>query len=95
MDDKEELPLDQQFISKSSGREKKIKTLGNKFSAMQADQYNKNSQPYYILLDNHGKILAKPRGNTPDPKLYAKYLDEGLCRYKQRKDNEASLKASL
>jgi thiol:disulfide interchange protein len=89
VDDKTELPITEQSISSQSGTTKKIKTLGNKWSSMEDMGYDINSQPFYVLLDNHGKILAKPRGYTPDAKLYTKYLDEGLCRYKLRKANEA------
>jgi thiol:disulfide interchange protein DsbD len=91
VDDKTELPEKEQSISSQSGTTKKIKTLGNKWSAMEDLGYNINSQPFYVLLDNHGKILAKPRGYTPDAKLYTKYLDEGLCRYKLRKANEEGM----
>ncbi|MEP7167914.1 MAG: cytochrome c biogenesis protein CcdA [Bacteroidota bacterium] len=82
VDDKEILPAEQQYTSSSTG--KKIKTTGNKWSEMQATKYKTNSQPYYILLDNKAHILAKPRGYTPDIPTYAKFLDEGLCRYKIR-----------
>jgi thiol:disulfide interchange protein DsbD len=83
VDDKEVLPEAAQTVSSTTG--KKIKTVGNKWSDMQASIYNTNSQPYYVLLDNKGKILAKPRGYTPDIKQYLSYLDEGLCRYQKRK----------
>lgn len=82
VDDKTELPADQQSTSKTTGR--LIKTTGNKWSDLQASVYNTNSQPYYVLLDNKGKLLARPRGYTPDIKTYTDYLDEGLCRYKNR-----------
>ena len=84
VDDKEPLPESQQSISATTG--KKIKTTGNKWSDLQASVYNTNSQPYYILLDNKGQVLAKPRGYTPDVKQYVSYLDEGLCRYEKRKE---------
>ena len=83
VDDKEQLPANEQIISPTTG--KKIKTVGNKWSDFQAMVYNTNSQPYYVLLDNKGKILATPRGYTPDIKTYLTYLDEGLCRYERRK----------
>ncbi len=91
VDDKTELPKSEQVISSQSGTSKKIKTLGNKWSAMQDMNYQVNSQPFYVLLDNQGKILAKPRGypESHDPKEYTKFLDEGLCRYNTRKANEA------
>lgn len=82
VDDKKNLPESDQYISPLSG--KKIKTTGNKWSDFQASKYNTNSQPYYVLLDNKGNILAQPRGYTPDIQTYANFLDEGLCRYKKR-----------
>lgn len=89
VDDKELLPEAQQSISATTG--KKIKTTGNKWSDLQASVYNTNSQPYYILLDNRGKVLAKPRGYTPDISQYLSYLDEGLCRYEKRKSENKNL----
>jgi len=38
------------------------------------------------LLDNKGKKLAQPRGYTPEVDTYRKFLDEGVCRYKKRKE---------
>ena len=91
VDDKEELPQAQQSISATTG--KKIRTTGNKWSDLQASVYNTNSQPYYILLDTKGKVLAKPRGYTPDIKQYLSYLDEGLCRFEKRKSDQRDLAA--
>jgi thiol:disulfide interchange protein len=85
VDDKKPLPAEQQYVSESG---KKIITTGNKWSDMQRVQYKTNSQPYYVLLDNNGKILANPRGYTPDIDTYVKFLDEGLCRYQKRKNNQ-------
>ncbi|MFM7766324.1 MAG: protein-disulfide reductase DsbD family protein, partial [Bacteroidota bacterium] len=81
VDDKKLLPESQQYVSETG---KQIKTTGNKWSDMQRTQYKTNSQPYYILLDNNGKILANPRGYTPDIDTYVKFLDEGLCRFEKR-----------
>lgn len=82
VDDKTELPANEQFVSKYSG--KKIRTTGNKWSDLEAAVLNKNVQPYYVLLDNNGKMLAEPRSYTPNVDEYTKFLQEGLCRYKIR-----------
>lgn len=82
VDDKTALPEDQQYTSPYSG--KKIRTTGNKWSDFQASVYNTNSQPYYVLLDNQGKILANPVGYMPDVQAYGAFLDEGICRFKLR-----------
>ncbi len=85
VDDKTELPLDEQIVSPTTGR--KIRTTGNKWSDFQARIYQTNSQPYYVLLDNKGKLLAQPQGYTPDVKDYVAFLDEGTCRYRKRLKN--------
>ena len=85
VDDKTPLPADQQIISPTTGR--KIKTTGNKWSDFQAKVYKTNSQPYYVLLDSKGKLLAQPAGYTPDVKAYMEFLDEGICRYRKRQEN--------
>ncbi len=82
VDDKEDLPLKDQYVSPTTG--KKIKSTGNKWSDMEARVFQTNSQPYYVLIDNNGKLLAKPRGYTPDINTYLEYLEEGLCRYEKR-----------
>lgn len=82
VDDKMVLPEQEQYVS-STG--KKVRTVGNKWSDMQRTVYETNSQPYYVLLDNNGRILAQPRGYTPDIDTYVQFLDEGLCRYNKRK----------
>lgn len=82
VDDKTPLPPGEQTVSSTTG--KKIRTTGNKWSDLQASVYKTNSQPYYVLLDNKGRILAQPRGYTPDVNAYAAFLDEGLCRFKDR-----------
>ena len=79
------LPEKEQIVSQTTG--KKIKTQGNKWSDLQTSVYKTNSQPYYVLLDNNGKKLAQPRGYTPEIEKYKQYLDEGLCRYKKRKES--------
>jgi len=82
VDDKTLLPADQQYVSAFTG--KKIKTTGNKWSDLQSKIFQTNSQPYYVLLDHNGKLLAVPRGYTPDVDIYNKFLEEGLCRYTKR-----------
>ena len=83
VDDKENLPSELQYVSETTG--KKIKTTGNKWSDLQATVYQTNSQPYYVLVDNRGKLLAEPRGYTPAVKDYLSFLEEGLCRDTKRK----------
>ena len=60
-----------------------MKTVGNKWSDLEASIYNKNSQPYYVLVDHNGNLLANPIGFT-DTETYNTFLEEGKCRFKKR-----------
>jgi thiol:disulfide interchange protein len=76
VDDKTDLAVNEQTISKYSG--KKIETIGNKWSDLQASRFNANSQPFYVLLDTKGDLLVQPQGANYDPKSFTNYLDSGL-----------------
>jgi thiol:disulfide interchange protein DsbD len=76
VDDRQPLPESEQYVSKFSG--KKIKTVGNKWSDMQATYFNSNTQPFYVLISPDEKLLTPPIGYTPEKKEYIKFLDCGL-----------------
>lgn len=76
VDDRKPLPESEQYISKFSG--KKIKTVGNKWSDMQAMYFNSNTQPFYVLISPEEKLLNPPVGYTPEKKEYVRFLDCGL-----------------
>jgi cytochrome c biogenesis protein CcdA/thioredoxin-related protein len=81
VDDKKELPADKQFTTADGVR---ITTYGKKWSLMERENFNQNSQPLYVLMDNNGKVLAKPQGYTPNASEYAMYLEKGLKVYGER-----------
>jgi thiol:disulfide interchange protein len=88
VDDKAELAPAEQFTSTYSG--KKITTLGGKWSDLEAARFNSNSQPYYILLDSDGNMLADKTGKQIQPSpanydvaSYLKFLDSGIAAYKR------------
>jgi thiol:disulfide interchange protein len=85
VDDKNELPADQQTVKKLGDRDFKIKTIGNKWSYMQADRYKTNTQPQYILIDHNEQMLTSETAHyDPDIKKYVSWLDEGLSEFKKR-----------
>lgn len=61
-------------------------TIGEKWSYFQQEYYVNNAQPFYVLVDANGRLLANPRGYTPDVPEYAQYLEEGLCRFNKFKN---------
>lgn len=76
VDDKKELPENEQYISETTG--KKIKTIGNKWSDFQMEHYHANAQPYYIILRNEEQRLSEPVGYTPDVEEYKAWLEGGI-----------------
>ena len=88
VDDKAELPVAEQFVSDYSG--KKITTLGGKWSNLEAQRFNSNSQPLYVMLNSDGNLLKDASGaeipTSPanyDIASYLKFLDSGIAAYKK------------
>lgn len=73
--------LDEPYFSNFSN--KKMRTVGNKWADFQAIHFDRNSQPYYVLMGNDGKILNKPVGYTPDVEKYKAFLECGLKTFKK------------
>ncbi|SDH77398.1 protein-disulfide reductase DsbD family protein [Myroides phaeus] len=80
VDDKKELPENEQYISETTG--KKIKTIGNKWSDFQMKNYHANAQPYYIILDSKENRLTEAVGYTPDVDDYKAWLESGVQKVK-------------
>lgn len=83
VDDRTELPLAEQYISKLSG--KKINTVGKKNTDLQSSRYNINAQPYYVLINHKEELLSKPRAYDQDIPAYVKFLENGLTAFKMSK----------
>ena len=79
VDDKRELPKEEQYVSKSGSE---VTTIGKKWREYQIERYNINAQPYYVILDTEGKDISKPVGYTPNVEEYKKWLVEGIGNFK-------------
>ena len=80
VDDKKELPEDQQLtVERLGGGTRILENYGHKWAHFQTQFFQSNSQPYYVLLDSDGKIILNdPVGYTPDEADYKVFLDCGL-----------------
>ncbi len=78
VDERTALPAQEQYVSDFGGKEKKIKTVGAKWSDFQARNYGVNSQPYYVLLDNQENQLAKPYSFNTNIDEFITFLDLGI-----------------
>lgn len=76
-DRKIELPKEQQYISKTTGKE--VVTIGNKWTDFQITRYKSNSQPLYVMLNNDGEDKSKPIAYTTNIQEYKKWLEDGIA----------------
>ncbi|MDQ1090565.1 cytochrome c biogenesis protein CcdA [Siphonobacter sp. SORGH_AS_1065] len=77
VDDKTELDPSEQTVING----KEIKTIGKKWSTMQALRFQANSQPYYVLLDPQSeKTLVPPQGANYDTSAFLAFLKAGLSK---------------
>lgn len=83
VDEKQELPLEEQKEVEIGGKKKKIKTVGNKWSHFQATVYGNNSQPYYVILDHNEKMLTEPAAYDPDIQKFINWLEKGKAEFKK------------
>ncbi len=81
VDDRTRLPESEQFVSDALGRERTIKTVGQKWSVFQAERYNINTQPYYLILDHDEDMLADPYGYDPSIPKFINFLETGLEKF--------------
>lgn len=79
-DRKIELPKEQQYVSKTTGKE--VVTIGNKWTDLQITRYKSNSQPLYVIIDNDGNDLDgfEPMAFNTDIQEYKKWLEEGIAK---------------
>lgn len=88
VDDKARLFGDDKFAYLlDSGTGDKIRTVGDKWSSFQINNFNRNSQPWYVLMHHDGTtILNEPRGYTPDAAEYRNFLECGLNNFDKLKN---------
>ncbi|MDB4655946.1 protein-disulfide reductase DsbD family protein [Flavobacteriales bacterium] len=81
VDEKLDLPEEEQIEVTIGTKTKKLRTVGNKWSYMQAERFGTNSQPYYVVLDHDEKQLGGPASYDPDIEKYVNWLDDGIAAF--------------
>lgn len=80
VDLKTKLPEEEQYVSETTGR--KVRSVGNKWTDFQISRYNRNTQPYYVILDNNEKEMVDGYGYDPDADDFIEWLNKGLTEFK-------------
>lgn len=66
-----------------NGKERTLRTVGDKWSYLQRSKFGANAQPFYVLVDNEGMPLNKSYSYDEDINLYIDFLETGLKNYKK------------
>ena len=83
VDNKE--PLPEHIKVMENGKERTLRTVGDKWSYLQRSKFGANAQPFYVLIDNEGKPLNKSYSYDEDIDKYVDFLQTGLDNYKKAK----------
>lgn len=83
VDNKE--PLPEHIKVMENGKERTLRTVGDKWSYLQRSKFGANAQPFYVLIDNEGKPLNKSYSYDEDIDKYVDFLQTGLDNYKKKK----------
>ena len=75
--------LDSVITVTENGQERKLRTVGDKWSYLQRTKFGANTQPYYVLLDNDGQLLNGYRSYDEDVQAYLDWLNDGLTKFKK------------
>ena len=79
VDDKNLLPSSQRFTyTGKNGLERKIRSVGDKWSTFETENFRENSQPLYAILNTDEVLLSHPAPYTPSAKDYLQWLQCGV-----------------
>ena len=76
-------PLPEHIKVMENGKERTLRTLGDKWSYLQRVKFGANAQPFYVLIDNEGNPLNKSYSFDEDINKYVDFLETGLKNYKK------------
>ncbi len=86
VDERRNLPSTEQTVFKtSSGANKSIIKVGDKWATFQTENFGATSQPQYAILSLEEKALTRTKYYTPDAKEFANWLKCGLEAFQKNK----------
>lgn len=82
VDDK--TPLAEPMEVTFNGEKRTLRTVGDKWSYLQASKFGANAQPFYVAIDNDGNPLAAAFSFKEDVSAYLDFLNKGLDNYRNK-----------
>ncbi len=80
----EKTPLPEPIRVTENGKERTLRTVGDKWSYLQRVKFGANAQPFYVLIDNEGNPLNKSYSYDEDISKYVDFLEAGLDNYRKK-----------
>ena len=84
VDDKKQMP--QPVNVEENGRQVELETYGDLWSYLQRSKFGANSQPYFVVLDEKGRLMSGPAVYDEDVDKFMKFLNTGINNH----DNDAA-----
>ncbi|MDD3458791.1 MAG: protein-disulfide reductase, partial [Weeksellaceae bacterium] len=84
VDERTLLPEDEQVYSEVLGRS--LRTVGNKWTAFQIENYQTNSQPNYIIVDEYMNSYNQNIGALLDVDEYLNWMKTGIDNYNKSRN---------
>lgn len=82
VDDKQ--PLPKPVTVEENGKKVVLETVGDRWSYLQRSKFGANSQPYYVMLDNEGKVLNHPFYYDENVAKFVNWLNAGITAYSEK-----------
>ncbi len=79
VDEKTALP--EPYVVDDQGQQRKLRTVGDKWSWLQSHKFGATAQPFYVLLDADGHPLTASRAYDEDVEAYLEFLKNGLIAF--------------
>ena len=83
VDEKAKLP--ETITVNENGQERKLRTVGDKWSYLQRSKFGGQTQPFYVLVDNEANPLNRSYSYDEDVDKFVNFLDKGLENYNKTK----------
>lgn len=77
--------LSEPMTINENGKERELRTIGEKWSYLQRHKFGANAQPFYVILDNEGKVLNKSFAFSENSAEFIQFLKVGLKNYQNER----------
>ncbi len=85
VDEKKALP-EPLVVTEKDGQKRTLRTYGDKWSYLQRSKFGANAQPFHVIVDNDGHVMAPAFVYKEDIPAYKQFLSTGKANYNKTKE---------